>query len=103
MDAQAGRPRVDNSARLLELKRLRTDGAARLASKRRGRTSNNKVPAAVRELTMTLVKSRYADFGPTRGKKSSDRKRCGQKRSRFTKPDGREALLRLAYDQIAVS
>jgi hypothetical protein len=32
-----------------------------------------------------------------------DRKRCGRKGSRFTKPDGREALLRLAYDQIVVS
>ena len=74
MDAQAGRLRIDDAARLLELKRrqvfrllkgLRTDGAASLASKRRGKTSNNKLPAAVRELTMALVKERYADFGPT--------------------------------------
>jgi len=74
MDAQAGRLRIDDAARLLELKRrqvfrllkgLRTDGAAGLASKRRGRTSNNKLPDAVRELTMALVKERYADFGPT--------------------------------------
>ena len=56
MDAQAGRLRIDDAARLLELKRrqifrllkgLRTDGAASLASKRRGRTSNNKLPDAV--------------------------------------------------------
>ena len=74
MDAQAGRLRIDDATRLLELKRrqifrllkgLRTNGAASLASKRRGRTSNNKLPAAVRELTMALVKERYADFGPT--------------------------------------
>jgi hypothetical protein len=74
MDAQAGRLRIDDAARLLELKRrqvfrllkgLRTDGAASLASKRRGRTSNNKLPASVRELTMALVKERYADFGRT--------------------------------------
>ena len=74
MDAQAGRLRIDDAARLLELKRrqvfrllkgLRTDGAASLASKPRGRTSNNKLPASVRELTMALVKERYADFGRT--------------------------------------
>ena len=74
MDAQAGRLRIDDAARLLKLKRrqvfrllkgLRTVGAASLASKRRGRTSNNNLLAAVRELTMALVKERYADFGPT--------------------------------------
>ena len=74
MDTQAGRLRIDDAARLLKLKRrqifrllkgLRTNGAASLASKRRGRTSNNKLPDAVRELTMALVKERYADFGPT--------------------------------------
>lgn len=44
---------------------LRQRGAASLASKRRGKPSNNRVPAAVRELTMSLVKAHYADFGPT--------------------------------------
>ena len=74
MDARAGRLRIDDAAQLLKLKRrqifrlmkgLRTDGAASLASKRRGRTSNNELPNSVRELTMALVKERYADFGPT--------------------------------------
>jgi len=74
MEVQARRLRVDDAAQLLRLKRrqifrllkgLRTQGAASLASKRRGRTSNNKLPTAVRELTMTMVKERYADFGPT--------------------------------------
>jgi hypothetical protein len=74
MDVQARRLRVDDAAQLLKLKRrqifrllkgLRKDGAASLATKRRGRTSNNKLPAAVRELTMPIVRERYADFGPT--------------------------------------
>ncbi len=64
MDVQARRLRVDDAAQLLKLERrqifrllkgLRAEGAASLASKRLGRTSNNKLPAAVRELTMTLV------------------------------------------------
>jgi Winged helix-turn helix len=74
MEVQARRLRVDDAAQLLKLKRrqvfrllkgLRAEGAASLASKRRGRTSNNKLPSAVRELTMVIVKERYADFGPT--------------------------------------
>ena len=74
MDVQARRLRIDDAAQLLKLKRrqifrllkgLRTNGAASLASKHRGRTSNNKLPPAVRELTMAIVKERYADFGPT--------------------------------------
>ena len=47
------------------LKGLRTEGAASLASKRRGKPSNNKLPAAVRDLTMGLIRAHYADFGPT--------------------------------------
>ena len=74
LDVQARRLRVDDAMQLLGLKRrqifrllkgLRTEGAASLASKRRGRPSNNKLPAAVRDLTMALVKAHYADFGPT--------------------------------------
>jgi DNA-binding IclR family transcriptional regulator len=57
MEVQARRLRVDDAAQLLKLKRrqifrllkgLRTEGAASLASKRRGRTSNNKLPTAER-------------------------------------------------------
>jgi hypothetical protein len=44
---------------------FRADGAASLVSKRRGRPSNNRLPDAVRDLTMSLVKAHYADFGPT--------------------------------------
>lgn len=74
LDVQARRLRVDDAMNLLCLKRrqifrllrdLRTSGAASLASKRRGRPSNNKLPSSVRDLTMSLVKACYADFGPT--------------------------------------
>jgi hypothetical protein len=74
LDVRARRLRVDDAAQLLRLKRrqifrllrsLRTDGAASLASKRRGKLSNNKLPSGVRDLTMSLVKAHYADFGPT--------------------------------------
>lgn len=73
-DVEAGRLRIDDAAQLLGLrrrqmfrllKRLRTEGAASLASRRRGKPSNNKLPTAVRDLAMGLVKSFYADFGPT--------------------------------------
>jgi winged helix-turn helix protein len=44
---------------------FRAAGAASLLSKRRGRPSNNRLPAAVRELAMALVREHDADFGPT--------------------------------------
>jgi transposase len=40
-------------------------GAAGLVSRKRGRPSNRKLPAAVREHAVGLVRARYADFGPT--------------------------------------
>jgi transposase len=40
-------------------------GAAGLVSRKRGRPSNRKLPAAVREKAVALVRERYADFGPT--------------------------------------
>jgi hypothetical protein len=40
-------------------------GAAGLASRKRGRQSNRQLSAAVRHGALTLVRSRYADFGPT--------------------------------------
>jgi transposase len=40
-------------------------GAAGLVSRKRGRPSNRKLPAAVREQALALVRARYADFGPT--------------------------------------
>jgi hypothetical protein len=44
---------------------LAQQGAAGLASGKRGRPSNRQLPAAVRDGALTLVRSRYADFGPT--------------------------------------
>jgi transposase len=44
---------------------FRSDGAAGLVSRKRGRRSNRKLAAALRERAVDLVRSRYADFGPT--------------------------------------
>jgi transposase len=46
-------------------RRLRLKGRQGLISKKRGRPSNRKLPAALRERALELVQSRYADFGPT--------------------------------------
>src|SRR6516165_6904626 len=34
-------------------------------TRRRGRLSNNRLPEAYRDLALSLVRERYADFGPT--------------------------------------
>ena len=74
MDVEGGRLRIDDAVQLLGLQRrhvfrllkgLRTEGAASLASKRRGKPSNNKLPAGVRDLTMGIIRAHYVDFGPT--------------------------------------
>jgi transposase len=44
---------------------LRTDGAAGLVSRKRGRPSNRRLSAALRERALELVRDRYSDFGPT--------------------------------------
>ena len=44
---------------------LRADGAAGLVSRKRGRSSNRKLSGALRERAIEIVRSRYADFGPT--------------------------------------
>ncbi len=71
---EAGRISIDDAARLMNVQRrqvfrvladFRRHGAASLVSKKRGRPSNNRLPQAVRDLTMTLVRQRYADFGAT--------------------------------------
>src|SRR5918993_816673 len=68
-----GRIRIADACTLLGLKRrqvfrllsaFRTRGAVSLVSSRRGRPSNNRLPAAVRELAVAIVRERYADFGP---------------------------------------
>src|SRR6058998_2715365 len=40
-------------------------GAAGLASRRRGRPSNRRLSAATQDRALTLIRERYADFGPT--------------------------------------
>jgi hypothetical protein len=47
------------------LRDLKANGAASLLSKRRGKPSNHRLPAEVRTLAVTIVRERYADFGPT--------------------------------------
>src|SRR5262249_880264 len=44
---------------------LQREGAAALASRRRGRPSNRRLAATVREQALTLVRERSTDFGPT--------------------------------------
>jgi hypothetical protein len=47
------------------LRDLKQDGAASLLSKRRGKPSNHRFPAEVRDLALSIIRDRYADFGPT--------------------------------------
>src|ERR1019366_10176308 len=47
------------------LRRYRDGGASAVANQRRGRPSNNRLPDVVRDHAITLVRERYADFGPT--------------------------------------
>jgi transposase len=47
------------------LRRLRAGGGAALAHRARGRPSNNRIAAGVRDYALALVRERYADFGPT--------------------------------------
>jgi hypothetical protein len=74
LGVQSGRLRVADACALLSLKRrqvfrllggLKHGGATSLVSKRRGRPSNNRLPEAYRDLALSLVRERYADFGPT--------------------------------------
>jgi hypothetical protein len=74
MDLEARRMTVRDACGLLRLKRrqvfrllkdFRAHGAASLISKRRGKPGNNRLPQPDRDLVMTLIKERYADFGPT--------------------------------------
>ena len=74
MELEARRISVRDACALLRLKRrqvfrllkdFRARGAASLISKRRGKPGNNRLPQPVRDLVMTLIKERYADFGPT--------------------------------------
>src|SRR5271156_6065343 len=74
LGVQSGRLRIADACELLRLRRrqvfrllagLKHGGAASLVSKQRGRPSNNRLPEAYRDLALSLVRERYADFGPT--------------------------------------
>jgi hypothetical protein len=71
---QSGRLRVSDACVLIGLQRrqvfrllrgLKQDGATSLLSKRRGRPSNHRLPAEVRTLALSIVRDRYAGFGPS--------------------------------------
>ena len=70
----SGGLRIADACGLLDLRRrqvfrllrgLKEDGAASLLSKHRGRPSNHRLPTEVRTLALSIVRERYADFGPT--------------------------------------
>ena len=70
---QSGRLRISDACVLIGLQRrqvfrllrgLKQDGATSLLSKRRGKPSNHQLPAEVRTLALSIVRDRYADFGP---------------------------------------
>jgi winged helix-turn helix protein len=71
---QSGRLRIADACTLIGLHRrqvfrllrnLKQDGATSLLSKRRGKPSNHRLSAEVRILALSIVRERYADFGPT--------------------------------------
>jgi DNA-binding Lrp family transcriptional regulator len=64
--AEAGRlmGRSERQVRRL-LRRLQADGDGGVIHKLRGRASNNRSEASVREQAMRLCRTRYAGFGPT--------------------------------------
>src|ERR1700739_2690712 len=71
---QSGSLRVTDACALIGLRRrqvfrllrgLKQDGATSLLSRHRGKPSNHRLPAEVRSLALSLVRERYADFGPT--------------------------------------
>jgi hypothetical protein len=74
LQVQSGRLRIADACTLIGLQRrqvfrllrnLKQDGATSLLSKRRGKASNHRLPAEVRTLALSIVRERYADFGPT--------------------------------------
>ena len=58
---------LDLSVRQIKrlLARYRQAGESGLISRHLGRPSNNRLPAVVREQVVLLIRSHYADFGPT--------------------------------------
>ncbi len=47
------------------VQRYRAEGPAGLVSRRRGKRPNNRIDETLRQEILDLVRSRYADFGPT--------------------------------------
>ena len=45
--------------------RFRIEGVTGLASKKRGKTSNNKLPGSITKKAIELIQHHYEDFGPT--------------------------------------
>ena len=71
---QSGHLRVSDACALIGQQRrqvfrllrgLKQDDATSLVSKHRGKPSNHRLPAEVRTLALSIVRERYADFGPT--------------------------------------
>jgi hypothetical protein len=71
---QSGRLRVVDACALMGLHRrqvfrllrgLKHDGPTSLLSKRRDKAGNHRLPTEVRTLVLSIVRERYADFGPT--------------------------------------
>ena len=63
--AAAGLMNVTRRQTYRLLSRYRDGGAPAIADQRRGRPSNNRLPDAVRDHAISLVRRSYADFGPT--------------------------------------
>lgn len=55
---------TDRQVRRLVL-RVRENGPAGIVSLRRGRPSNNRLSADIARMALNLIRTRYADFGPT--------------------------------------
>lgn len=69
-----GRLTVENATNMLDLSRrqvfrllrqFRLDGASAIRHKARGRRPNNHIHEAKRDYALSLIKERYADFGPS--------------------------------------
>ena len=45
--------------------RYQREGPTGLISKRRGKPSNNQIASDMKEKVLSLIKSKYADYGPT--------------------------------------
>lgn len=47
------------------LSRYREHGLLGMANRRRGKPSNNQLPAGLARYTLNIIRERYTDFGPT--------------------------------------